>query len=241
MTLASLFRSAVSLKIQLFRCSICPLLVLAGLNAPGWCSAAEPEVVERHVREFRVSVDGKPRGTQTMTISRHSDRSEVMQGEAEVLMNFVVYRYRYSSNGTETWKDGRLIRLTNEADYNGDKYVIKGSATEQALHYEVNDVAHKAPSDILVASYWKEPDAKRVGRQVRLLDSDKGNQFQATVSRVGSETVTIDTREIPTTHYRFRGDVQVDVWYDRDGFVTRQESLESGHRTLLELTKIRRQ
>jgi hypothetical protein len=162
-----------------------------------------------------------------------------MRGEAEVVLNFVVYRYRYASTGSETWKDGRLIKLANEADYNGDRYVVQGTATKQALHYEVNGETQKAPPEIWAASYWREPDARRIGRKIQLLDSDKGRQLTATVERLDTETVRFDADFIKATRYRLRGDVEVDVWYDKQGFIVRQESVESGHKTLLELTGIR--
>ncbi|MBS0201683.1 MAG: hypothetical protein JSS49_02200 [Planctomycetes bacterium] len=202
--------------------------------------AAEPEVVSRHTREFKVSVDGRVRGTQTMTFSRRSDGSEIMQGETEVVLNFVVYRYRYASTGKEIWKDGRLIQLANESDYNGDKYVIHGSATKQALHYEVNGESQQAPGDIWAASYWREPDPRRVGKKVRLLDSDKGRQLIATLEKREPETITVESTPIKASHYNLDGDVEVDVWYDKQGFIVRQESVESGHKTLLELAKIQR-
>ncbi len=202
--------------------------------------AKDPEVVSQQTREFRVSVDGKVRGNQTMTFSRRSDGSETMNGEVEVVMNFVVYRYRYASSGTETWKDGRLIQLVNEADYNGDKYVIQGAATKQNLQYEVNGETHRAPADIWAASYWREPDPKRIGQNVRVLDSDKGRQLTATLERLEPETLKTDAGTIKASHYRMGGDVEVDVWYDQHGLIVRQESVETGHKTLVELTKIRK-
>lgn len=203
-------------------------------------NAGEPDVVEQHSREFQISIDGKPRGSQTITITRHSDHSEVVHGQAEVVMNFVVYRYRYFSVGSETWKDGKLIGLTNEADFNGDKYVIRGSLAEQVLQYKVNGESRRAPTDIWAASYWREPEAARVGKKVRVLDTDKGRQLFATLERVGSETITAEAAQTKATHYRMRGDVEVDVWYDRHGCLAKQESVESGHRTQLELVRIRR-
>jgi uncharacterized protein DUF6134 len=202
--------------------------------------AAEPDVVAQHTREFRVSVDGKPRGTQTMTFQQRRDGSEVMNGEAEVVLNFVVYRYRYASTGKEIWKDGRLIKLVNEADFNGDKYTLQGSATVQALHYEVNGETQKAPADIWAASYWREPDAKRVGQKVLVLDSDKGRQLTADLERLESETIKVGEDSIKAKRYRMRGDVEVDVWYDKDGYIVKQHSVESGHKTSLELTEIRK-
>ncbi|MDB5344838.1 MAG: hypothetical protein JWP89_3215 [Schlesneria sp.] len=210
--------------------------VLFAGPAPG----AEPEVIAQQIREFHILVDGKHRGDQSMTFSRRADGSDMMQGEAEVVINLIVYRYRYASAGTEVWKDGRLIKLVNEADYNGDKYVIQGSAVQQSLHYEVNGESQKAPSDIWAASYWREPDAKRVGKKVRLLDSDKGNQLTATIEKLDPETIMLDSTPIKTNHYHLDGDVDVDVWYDKYGLIVRQESVESGHKTRLDLVKITR-
>lgn len=200
---------------------------------------AEPKVVSRQTREFRVLVDRRERGSQTMVISRRSDGSEMMRAEAEVSLNLVVYRYRYASTGTEVWKGGRLIELASEADYNGDKYVVQASASNQALHYEVNGEAQKAPPDIWAASYWREPPANRVNQKVKLLDADKGRQLTAILERVGQETLTIDETPIKATRYRLRGDVEVDVWYDASGIIVRQESMESGHRTVLEVVKVK--
>jgi hypothetical protein len=216
-------------------------LCFAGcLLVAGATHGAEPEIVSQQIREFRILVDGKPRGSQTLTFSRRSDGSDMMQGESEVFMNLVVYKYRYSSAGTEIWKDGRLIQLVNEADYNGDKYVIQGAAVKQSLHYEVNGETQKAPPDIWAASYWREPDARRVGKKIHVLDSDKGNQLTATLEKLDPDTVTLDSKSIMANHYRLDGDVEVDVWYDKFGLIVRQELVESGHKTRIELVKISR-
>lgn len=215
-------------------------VVTSALAQDAWSQPEEPRIVAQQIREFRVSVDNKVRGNQVMTLSRRSDGSEMMSGEVEVMMNLVVYRYRYASSGTEIWKNGRLIQLINESNYNGDKYVIQGSATKQSLDYEVNGEAHRAPPDIWAASYWREPDPRKIGQNIHVLDSDKGRQLTATLERLDPENLTFDAGTIKTSHYRLRGDVEVDVWYDKFGLIVRQELMESGHRTLLDLTKVRK-
>jgi hypothetical protein len=228
-------------KVVSQKCLVLSCLWIAGNALCPLVTAAEPEVVSKHTREFRILIDGKARGHQEMTFSRRADDSEVMQGEAIVDMNFVVYRYRYSSTGSETWKDGRLIQLVNEANYNGDKYVIQGAAVQQSLHYEVNGETQKAPSDIWAASYWREPEPKRVGKKVKLLDSDKGKQMTGTLEKLDSQTITVDSKPVKANHYHIHGDVEVEVWYDKQGLIVRQESVESGHKTRLELVKITQQ
>src|SRR5947208_1392852 len=101
----------------------CLALVLFCLGgAP--TGAAEPQGGEGQTREFKVSVDGKPRGKCTISIHSRDDGAEVMHISAALSFNYVVYEYRYSSVGTEVWKDGRLIELENTADFNGTKYAV---------------------------------------------------------------------------------------------------------------------
>jgi len=47
-------------------------------------------------------------------------------------------------------------------------------------------------------------------------------------------------QSVSAAHYRLVGDVKVDLWYDAQDRMLRQDSLEDGHRTVLELTRIRR-
>ena len=197
-------------------------------------------MIEQQTRTFRVSVDGTERGVMTMLLSKHSDDTETMRGQAELSFNFIVYNYRYSSSGTEVWKSGRLIEFANEADHNGDKYAVQASAQQQELAFEVNGESQSTAEDVWVTSYWSEPEPRKVGQQLSLLTADKGLLLTGTLQRVGSEQVAIGENSINATRYQIRGDVEVDLWYDDEHRLIRQSALESGHRVLMELTQISR-
>ena len=85
-----------------FACQV--LLAVIGMWPP-LVSAAEPTVVEQQTRTFKASVDGRERGRLVMLFTKRSDGIETVRGDAELNFNFVVYRYKYTSVGTETWKD----------------------------------------------------------------------------------------------------------------------------------------
>lgn len=200
----------------------------------------ESRVVEQQTRTFKVSVDGTERGTLTMLLSQHSDGTESMRGQAELSFNFIVYKYRYSSSGTEVWKSGRLIQLANEADYNGDKYVVQASAQQQELAFEVNGESQSAAADVWVTSYWNEPEPQKIGQELALLTADKGQMLTGTLQRVGTEQLSVADKSVNATRYQIRGDVEVDLWYDDEHRLIRQAARESGHRVLMELTEITR-
>lgn len=197
-------------------------------------------VVEQQTRTFKVSVDGADRGTLTMLLSQHSDGTESMRGQAELNFNFIVYKYRYSSSGTEIWKSGRLIQLANEADYNGDKYVVQASAQQQELAFDVNGESQSTAADVWVTSYWNEPEAQKVGQQLSLLTADKGLLLTGTLQRVGVEPISVADESVNATRYQIRGDVDVDLWYDDEHRLIRQTARESGYHVLMELTQITR-
>ena len=46
--------------------------------------------------------------------------------------------------------------------------------------------------------------------------------------------------EIPLNHYRITGKVNVDLWYDGSERLVRQEWIEQGHKTIVELRGVRR-
>ena len=233
-----MLRSAKRFHVARFVSTV--LLTLIGVALMSIVSAAEPTVDERQTRTFKASVDGKERGRMVVAFTKRSNGTETVRAEADLYFNFVVYRYKYSSVGTETWKDGRLIKLASESDYNGDKYVLQATATQEALEYEVNGETQKTTTDAWIISHCREPSADKVGRKLTLLDADKGRPRDAKLEKVGIEKLAIVDQQIDATHYRMRGDVEVDVWYDAEGRLVRQDSLESGHRMVLELTKTQR-
>ena len=202
--------------------------------------AEESRVTEQQTRTFKVSVDGTERGLMTMQLSKHSDGTESVRGQVELSINFIVYKYRYASSGTEVWKSGRLIELANEADHNGDKYVVQASAQEQELAVEVNGDSQSTKEDVWVTSYWSEPNSRKIGQQLTLLTTDKGLMLTGTLQRVGTEQITVAEKSVNATHYQIRGEVEVDLWYDDEHRLARQSARESGHRVLMELTEITR-
>lgn len=200
----------------------------------------ESRVVAPETRTFQVSVDGVPRGTLTMRFTVQADGTETMSARAELNFNFLVYQYHYESSGTETWKSGRLVQLANEADFNGEKYVVQASANQQELAFEVNGSSQRTEPDVWVTSYWHEPEPHKVGETVSLLEASKGRQLSGTLQCIGTESINVGEQSMTATHYQIRGDVEVDLWYDGDHRLIRQAARESGHRVVLELTSVTR-
>ncbi len=211
--------------------------VWAILLAPGMAAAADTET-----RDFTISIDGKRAGEYHMTISRQDDGTATMVGEADVRLSFFgglkVYTYQY--RGTEAWKDGRLQRLDGTSNDDGKAYAVSVVPDNDKLRLRVNGQERLIRPDVWVTTYWRLPVAAQRNGAVPLLDGDTGKEINATLKYVGPGQVNVGGQARNCAHYRLTGGVQVDVWYDDQERLVRQEWVEDGHKSILELTRVRR-
>jgi hypothetical protein len=210
------------------------LVVVLAVGA-GRAGAADVET-----REFRVLVDGKRAGDAQMTIHRADDGTLTMHCDTEITVKVGPIRvYSYKYRGRETWKDGRLRRFQSVCDDDGKHFDVRAEAGEDGLHVSVNNVQRVVGPNAWLTSYWQQPDPTRYDTVVPLLDADCGRSLEAHLRLVGVEHPAADVRA-EVRHLRLSGQVQVDLWYDGSGRLVRQEWMEEGHRTRLELKNIRR-
>jgi hypothetical protein len=75
---------------------------------------------------------------------------------------------------------------------------------------------------------------------VAIIDADTGHELNARILMVGQEQRTVAGSNQIVQHLRLQGKTVVDLWYDASGRLVRQEWLEEGHKTVLELARLRR-
>jgi uncharacterized protein DUF6134 len=185
-------------------------------------------------------VDGKRAGDAQMTIHRADDGTLSMHCDTEITIKVGPIRvYSYKYRGRETWKDGQLLRFQSTCNDDGKHYDVQGENRADGLHVTVNNVERTINADVWLTSYWHEPDKKKYDTVVALVDADCGRDLEGRLRFVGTEQQTTDGKEEQVKHFELTGKVNVDLWYDGTGRLVRQEWLEEGHRTRLELKNIR--
>jgi hypothetical protein len=214
----------------------CWLLGAWALFAPGW--AAQAADVE--TRDFAVLVDGKHAGEAHMTIHRKDDSVTEFACDTDVKVKFLWVTYRYSYRGREVWKNGRLVSFASATNDDGKRFQVTATAQEDGLHVRVNGRERVVSADVWLTSYWTLPEAKRRDEAIPLIDADTGKELECRIRKIGEVQVPVAGELQNATHYQFTGKVAVDAWYDGGERLVRQEWIEDGHRTLLELVRIRR-
>jgi hypothetical protein len=214
---------------------VCLLAGLAWLLLPAWMRAGEVEV-----RDFTVSVDGKRAGDAHMNLNRQDDGTTTVAWDTDISVTIFVVTYKYSYRGQEVWKDGRLQRLESTCNDDGKRYVVAANVEGKDLRVRVNGQERLTRGDVWLTSYWQQPDAKLVNQVVPLLDADTGRDLDARLQFLGTEQRGVAGQAVSVNHYRLTGKVQADLWYDPSGRLVREEWLEQGHRTVLELSRLHR-
>jgi hypothetical protein len=211
------------------------LIVLAVVVAsPSFVQSADTEQ-----RVFAVQVDGKPAGDYRMTITVADDGSEQMTCTAAVQVKHIVGQYRYSFQGTEIWRGGGLQRLDASSDDDGVKHAVRAVADSGGLRVSVDGKTQSTIRlDAWPTTYWRLPAGAKPASGVTLLDVDTGRPLVARLDLLAPAKVTIAARTTDCTHYRVSGQVQAELWFDARGRLVREETVEDGHKTVLELSSV---
>src|SRR5437867_2722524 len=155
--------------------------------------APAARAAETEVRQFNVSVDGKPSGQYTMTFTREDDGSLSIACEAHVKVKVaLITAYHYDYTGKEVWKDGRLQSLLSRCDDDGKKFEVIATAGDKGLSVKVNGREKLVRGDVYLTTACCLPDAKRRDGALPLMEADNGQEIDGKIQQAG-------------THYRLTG------------------------------------
>lgn len=202
-------------------------------------TGASARAADIETRDFQVFVSDKPAGEVHMTIHRQDNGIIMMRCDTDIRVPLVI-PYKYVYRGLEVWKDGRLARFDSNTDDNGRRYIVTAVAEASGIRLKVNNTERIVRPETWLSSYWCLPDSKLRAGVVPIIDADNGRDLDGKLEFVANERARIAGQEVTLNHYRVKGKSQVDLWYDGTERLVRQEWVEQGHRTVVELVRVRR-
>jgi len=202
------------------------------------CSAQTTDI---ETRDFLVQVSGKVCGEVHMTIHRQSPTQISVRCDTDLKVALPTGNYRYSFRGMEVWRDRQFVRLDSHTDDNGRRYVVTAIAEPTGVRVKVNNRERIVAPVSWLTTYWSLPEPNLRKQSLHLLDADNGNELYGRLEFVANEKLTIAGQQVALNHYRVvMGKNHMDLWYDGTERLVRQEWVELGHRTVIELIRIRR-
>jgi Family of unknown function (DUF6134) len=202
------------------------------LLAPGLLRAAETQT-----RVYAIYVDNKPAGECRLIYTTDADGSESISGHATVRVKKLLGTYSYQYDGTEVWKANRLQKLTSSCDDDGKKSTVDATAGARGLRVVANGSTSHVETGAWPTSYWRLV-APELRKKLTLLEADTGRVLNGHLHPAGPFRVKVGELHVECALYKLTGDLQAELWYDAQGRLVRQVSIEEGHKTLIHLKQI---
>ncbi len=191
------------------------LLALVAVSAP----PAEATMPDGFILDFRVMRENEEIGRHWVRF-RHVDDRLMVETQVRLAVKFAFLTvFHYEQDGQETWSDGRLVALESETNDNGVLHTVSAEANGSSIEIDANGASWNAPKNIIPSTLWH----RDMLRSSPLLGVEQGNALVVEFEELGLETVMVRGAETSATHYRVKGDLERDVWYDEDGILVHLE------------------
>lgn len=200
-----------------------------------WFLATVPALAEERI--YSVTVDGKPAGELGISFATDTSGTTTAAVQAKYRAESpttLTFDYR----GSESWKDGRLVRLDGLGSENGRTggITLVGGTGVYALKAGAKEVSIRDEVWPTTGGILPDPD-----RRPLVVDVLTGDVLRAKVEKVGADRIVVAGKPVPVTRYRVTaGGQRWDVWYDADQRLAKRVWTRDGRTVVAELTQIKR-
>lgn len=186
-------------------------LVLCGVAASAVISGTA-QATSPGRSDFEILMNGKPIGRHSVTVTRAGPLTNVRVA-IDMTGKIGPIGFSYTHRCEEVWRENRLSSINCTDRENRRLKTLAGNSQGNSFAVDGSAFKGNVAADILPSSWWRTSTL----RQTRILDSRDGKVSNITVTRVGDDTVKFGEVAVRATHYRVRGAVNTDLWYDASG------------------------
>jgi hypothetical protein len=205
--------------------------------------AASPQggPFDREARDYTVYVDNRPAGQFQITIVTGADGRQTMSGHADVRVKHLFRSYSYSYRGSESWAGHRPVRVEAATNDDGKEANVSAVARQDGTYtITANGEQRNVPDFHWTTTYWRLPRANVLQEQMMILDVDSGRVWTGKLQAITPIVLNLSWRKINCTYYKLETEVPAELWFDQQGRLVRQITVEDNHRTELRLSGLRK-
>ncbi len=190
------------------------LLAASALGASAEMSPKSWQPAAGDVIRFNVLREGKPFGNHNVTFEKAADGTLVARTNVSLKAGLgPVTLFRYQLDATETWLDGKLVKVSGKLNDDGKRGTISATRKGNALEVDSTLFNGVAPTGIIPASHWNYAQTQAT----KLLSTGNGEVLDVKVVSKGRETIKAGNSTIEANRYFLDSDLDVDLWYDDEG------------------------
>jgi len=135
------------------------------------------------------------------------------------IKKFGVVLYKYNVEGTEIYKDGKLIKFNSKTNQNGKEKYVNMKLEEGEFIIDGSSYKGKAPTSYLLGTWWNHSIVEAPAQ----ISAVSGRLIKQNVEFLGKETINFENKTFKTLHFNFSSSdkklskdkkLNTDVWYD---------------------------
>ena len=135
------------------------------------------------------------------------------------IKKFGIVLYKYHVNGTEIYKDGKLIKFNSKTNQNGKEKYVNLKLEDEDYIIDGSSYQGKTPIDFLLGTWWNHSIVKAKAQ----ISAVSGRIIEQKVTFLGKETIKFGDKSYDTLHFNFSSTdkklakdkkLNTDVWYD---------------------------
>ncbi|WP_420405341.1 DUF6134 family protein [Nisaea sp.] len=177
--------------------------------------------------KFKVYREGDPLGVAMLRFDINNGNYRV---DMQTLLDFNVgpfTLYYYALRAQDEWNGSELLSARGVVNDNGDVFIVDGRAGPDGFRFAGREGEHVAPpGESVPSTYWNYA----LTDATKLIDLQYGRLRNITVTEAGSETILAEGKEVEAVHYEMRGDLDLDIWYGRNGEWVKMTFVHDGAR-----------
>ncbi len=171
--------------------------------------------------KFDIYRNNKNIGQHIFLFKKEDDLITVQSEIKFEIKKFGVILYKYHVNGTEYYKDGKLIKFNSKTDQNGKKKYVNLKLENNELVIDGSSFKGNVSTDFLLGTWWNHSLVKAPAQ----ISAVSGRIIEQNVKFIGKEKVKTDFKTFNTLHFNFSSSdsklkkdkrLNTDVWYEED-------------------------
>lgn len=197
-----------------------------------------PRAPREEVREYDIIVKERVAGTRTTRITETDDGFTTACTDANVDLSYVVYTYHYEFHGQEVWRGNQIVSVEDHAVDGGKSLTVRARINANGSTIENSGKsAVPGPKLSMTTNYWHIPEGSKL-EQLKILDADQGSVNSDQITDIASERIAVEGSQIDCSHYHLGNNLVADLWFDSEGRLVQQKSVEDGYPVEIRLRRI---
>ena len=197
-------------------CKIIVLLIL--ISFPSSTKAHVQHYEDLNRIEFDIYRNKNHIGKHIFSFKRSEGQLAI---ESEInfeIKKFGIVLYKYHVNGTEIYKDGKLIKFNSKTNQNGKEKYVNLKLEGENYIIDGSSYQGKTPVDFLLGTWWNHSIVQAKAQ----ISAVSGRIIEQKVTFLGKEIIKLGDKNYNTLHFNFSSTdkklakdkkLNTDVWY----------------------------